>query len=89
MCQRCRRVWLYKPGICSHCAAREKRQNPPGEVQIYSDIERIYAKKGRQSVAAGEHFVHNFRHAAAYGRPDGTVLLRGRGGRRLWDYFKA
>lgn len=70
------------------------RSNPPsvgrsGEVQIYADIERIYGRKGQQSAAAGEHFVHNFRHAAAYGKPDGTVVLRGRGGRRLWDYFKA
>ncbi len=92
MCQRCGRVWLYKPGICSHCKEREKK-NPgrrrAGEVEIYADIERVYATKGRQSAAAGERFVHNFRHAAAFGRPDGTVVLRGRGGRRLWDHFRA
>ncbi len=60
-----------------------------GEVEIYADIERIYATKGRHSAAAGERFVHNFRHAAAFGQPDGTVVLRGRGGRRLWDHFRA
>lgn len=70
------------------------RSNPPsgprhGEVEIYADIERIYATKGARSAAAGERFVHNFRHAAAFGRPDGTVILRGRGGRRLWDHFRA
>lgn len=96
MCQRCGRVWLEKPGICSHCQAREqaRKQNPPpgprpGEVEIYADVERIFATKGARSTAAGERFVHNFRHAAAYGRPDGTVILRGRGGRRLWDHFRA
>ncbi len=73
---------------------RSLRRNPQsgrqrGEVEIYADIERIYATKGRQSAAAGERFVHNFRHAAAFGRPDGTVILRGRGGRRLWDHFRA
>lgn len=61
----------------------------PGEVEIYADIERIYATKGRRSAAPGEPFVHNFRHAAAFGRPDGTVILRGRDGRRLWDHFRA
>ncbi len=70
------------------------RRNPPsgpqrGEVEIYADIERIYATKGPRSTAAGQPFVHNFRHAAAFGRPDGTVVLRGRGGRRLWDHFRA
>ena len=70
------------------------RSNPPsgaqrGEVEIYRDIERIYATKGPRSAAAGQPFVHNFRHAAAFGRPDGTVILRGRGGRRLWDHFQA
>lgn len=74
--------------------ATARHENPrggarPGEVEIYADIERIYATKGRRSAAPGEQFVHNFRHAAAYGRPDGTVVLRGRGGRRLWDHFRA
>lgn len=73
---------------------RSFRRNPssarrPGEVEIYADIERVYATKGRRSTASGERFVHNFRHAAAFGRPDGTVVLRGRGGRRLWDHFRA
>jgi hypothetical protein len=71
-----------------------RRGNPasacrPGETEIYADVERIYAKKGRQSHAPHEPFVHDFRHAVACGCPDGTVKLRGRGGRRLWDLFKA
>jgi hypothetical protein len=90
MCARCGRVWLLRGGVCSHCQAREKAlKNPAREVEIYADIERIYATKGRRSAAPDEPFVHTFRHAAAFGRADGTVILRGRGGRRLWDYFRA
>lgn len=71
-----------------------RRGNPrsacrPGETEIYSDVERIFAKKGPQSNAAGDKFVHDFKHAVACGCKDGTVVLRGRGGRRLWNLFRA
>lgn len=61
----------------------------PGETEIYADVERIFAKKGRRSAAPGEKFVHDFTHAQACGCKDGTVVLRGRGGRRLWNLFRA
>lgn len=71
-----------------------RKKNPaggcrPGETEIYTDVERVFAKKGPRSHAAGDQFVHRFKHAVACGCPDGSVVLRGRGGRRLWNLFRA
>lgn len=59
------------------------------EAELYRDVERIYARKGPRSAAVGERFYHDFRQASACGRPDGTVVLRGRGGRRLWRLYES
>lgn len=60
-----------------------------GETEIYADVERILARKGRGSTVPGQKFYHDFHGASACGRPDGTVVLRGRGSRRLWRLFPA
>lgn len=59
------------------------------EAELYQNVEKIFARKGPRSADPRGRYYHDFRYAAACGRPDGSVVLRGRGGRRLWRLFAA
>jgi len=60
-----------------------ERKNPPEEVEIYRNIIEIKAEK-----KDGKRYVHRFSPGSAiYGLPDGTLIIRSRHGKRLWDYF--
>lgn len=59
--------------------------NPPGRL-IYAHVIEIRAEKGPDQIKAGRRFKHRFKRGSAEARalPNGDVLIRAKGGRRLW-----
>ena len=76
--------------------AQPNAQRGPHPVEIYENIEAIYAKKGGDSLWPKKPFKHKFeKGSAVYGvRKDGKVplrqgdlVIRSRQGKRLWRFF--
>jgi len=79
-------------------ARRKKRARKGGKqlVEVYEDLEKIYARKGDKSLWPRQNFVHKFsKGAKVYGvRKGGSVKLkkgdlvvRSQKGKHLWKYF--
>lgn len=63
------------------------KKNP---VKIYDQLIEIKAKKGKGSLWPGERFKHPFKSkskAAIYGNKDGSLTIKSKTGKRLWDNF--
>lgn len=65
-------------------------KNPPkGMTKIYENVTAIEATKGSNSLWPGEKFRHTFStrkgKAAIYGKPDGTLVIKGP--KKLWKNF--
>ena len=63
--------------------------NPGKPVVIYDKCLRIIAKKGGSSLYKGKTFYHNFHsNPVILGMPDGSLSIRSRTGKRLWNLIK-
>ena len=77
--------------------ARKRKSRPdPRLVEIYENIEAIYAKKGRKSLWPKQPFKHKFgKGASVFGVSrsgkvqlrQGDLVVRSRRGKRLWRFF--
>lgn len=89
----------FRGAIAALRAARKPlAKNPPSgkPVKIYERVLRIEAQKGRGHrcdpgcVKTRHCYYHDFKSGGsvnAYGMPDGTVLLVGTKGQKLWAMF--
>lgn len=79
-------------------ARRRKRRRRKNRrmVEIYGDLERIYARKGRRSLWPDAPFVHKFQKGArvlgvAKGGMvklrEGDLVIRSKRGKKLWKHF--
>jgi len=60
-----------------------------GAVEIYERVIGIEASKGSKSLFPKENFRHDFQKGARlYGLADGSILIRSKDGRRLWEEFE-
>lgn len=75
-----------------------KRKSTRGArtVQIYENLEQIFAEKGRKSLWPKQKFKHKFQKGAAvFGvskggavrLKEGDLIIRSRRGKRLWKMF--
>ena len=56
--------------------------------KIYDRVEKIFAKKGKDSKYPKKKFVHTFKlKVSMYGLENGNILLKSPKGHRLWGYF--
>lgn len=68
--------------------------NPPGATVVYHRLLRIEARKGpgHRCDAGCKRANHSYFHdfgpgAVVYGLPDGSLVIRQKGGKRLWKFF--
>ena len=83
--------------IRQHVSRRKRKSQQAARlVEIYENIERIYARKGKDSLWPNQPFVHTFKKGAAvlgvgkggtYKLREGDVVIRSRHGKRLWKLF--
>lgn len=77
-------------------AKRKKAQRAPRLVEIYENLEAVYARKGAKSLWPRQPFKHKFQKGAAvYGvqkggqvkLKEGDLVIRSKRGKRLWKMF--
>jgi hypothetical protein len=78
-------------------ARRKKTSRPASQlVEIYRDIEAIYARKGSGSLWPNSPFKHKFKKgssvfgvqkAGSVRLRQGDLVVRSRRGKRLWRFF--
>ena len=63
--------------------------NPTKPIVIYDKVLEIYAQKGINSNYPKQKFVHKFKTPVIMlGLPDGSILLKSKLGKRIWEYRK-
>jgi len=76
---------------------KRKAQSKPQLVEIYKDIEAIYARKGKNSLWPNSPFKHKFKKGSSvFGVKkggnvrlrQGDLVVRSRQGKRLWRFFE-
>jgi len=76
---------------------KRKARSAPQLVEIYRDIEAIYARKGDKSLWPKSPFKHKFQKGSSvYGVQksgsvrlrQGDLVVRSRRGKRLWRFFE-
>ena len=77
-------------------AQKRKSRRDPRLVEIYENLEEIYAKKGKRSLWPKKPFKHTFKKGAAVfgvskgGKvklKKGDLVVRSRRGNPLWRFF--
>jgi predicted nuclease with RNAse H fold len=69
-----------------------KRNLPDETIEVYDKVLAIEAKKGSKSNYPNEYFRHDFKgatEARILGLPDGSLLIKSKKGKRLWNNFEA
>ena len=61
---------------------------PPGTKEIYNRLLTIEVKTGPESIFPNEYLGHKFpKGVKVYGLKDGSILIKSKNGKRLWDEF--
>lgn len=75
---------------------KRRSRSAPQLVEIYRDIEAIYARKGKQSLWPNSPFKHKFQKGSSvFGVKksgsvrlrQGDLVVRSRRGKQLWRFF--